>query len=91
MAKSFAQSTSIFVPTMASNDLGESQDPSLPYYLHPNKNLALILVSSSLNGSNYRSWSKAMSMSLLSKNKLKFVDRSILMPMSNDLLHRYWE
>ena len=91
MATSFAQSTFIFVPIMASNALGESQDPCSPYFLHPNENPVLVLVSSLLNGSNYHSWSRAIKMSLLSTNKLKFVDRSILMPVATDPLHPYWE
>ena len=59
------------------------QDPSSPYFLHPNESPALVLVSTLLNGSNYHAWSRAMKMSLLSKNKLKFVDGTILMPDPN--------
>ena len=61
------------------------------YFLHPSENPSLILVSTPLNGSNYHSWARAMKMSLLSKNKLKFVDRSILAPLATDPLFSPWE
>ncbi|XP_052489790.1 uncharacterized protein LOC105764346 [Gossypium raimondii] len=36
--------------------------PSSPYYLHPNENPALVLVSPVLSSSNYHFWSRAMTM-----------------------------
>ena len=48
------------------------QDPSSPYFLHPNESPAPVLIYTLLNGSNYHAWSRAMKMSLLSKNKLTF-------------------
>ena len=70
---------------------GGITDPSSPYFLHPNENPSLVLVSSLLNGANYHSWSRGMRMSLLSKNKLKFVDGSIAMPLVTDSLYPHWE
>ncbi|KAK4280236.1 hypothetical protein QN277_011883 [Acacia crassicarpa] len=45
-------------------------DLASPFYIHPNENLKLILVSPPLDGPNYHNWARAMRSSLLSKNKL---------------------
>ena len=71
--------------------LEDVQDPSSPYFLHPNKSLALVLVSTLLNGSNYHRWSCAMKMSLLSRNKLKLVDGTIVMLDPDAPLYPFWE
>ncbi|XP_019414052.1 PREDICTED: uncharacterized protein LOC109325900 [Lupinus angustifolius] len=60
-----------------------STDPSSVYYMYPNENPGVVFVSSLLNGKNYHSWSRAMTMALGTKNKLEFVDGS----MSNPLIH----
>ncbi|XP_028806869.1 uncharacterized protein LOC114761617 [Neltuma alba] len=70
---------------MVSSASSESAiDQSNPYYIHPNENPALVLVSPPLDGSNYHGWSHAMRMALLSKNKLKFVDSALSRPSSTD-------
>ncbi|KAK8300482.1 hypothetical protein V6Z11_D05G387800 [Gossypium hirsutum] len=73
----------------------ELSDPTIPisspYYLYPNENPSLILVSPALNSSNYHSWSRAMRLALLSKNKLQFVDGSITVPYDTDSLYPAWE
>jgi len=66
-------------------------NPSSPYFLHPNENPSLVLVSSILTGSNYHQWNRAMHMALLSKNKIKFVDGSIPVPMRTEPLFSAWE
>lgn len=52
-------------------------DVHSPYYLHPNENPGANLVTASLVGSNYHSWSQAMWRSLKTKNKHGFVDGSL--------------
>ncbi|XP_040955976.1 uncharacterized protein [Gossypium hirsutum] len=64
---------------------------SSPYYLHPNKNPSLVLVTPPLSSSNYHHWSRTMRMALLSKNKLQFVDGSIPAPSHIDPLFSAWE
>ena len=54
-----------------------NNDPSSPYYLHPNENPALVLVSSLLTEQNYHSWSRSLKMAFISKNKMKFLDGTI--------------
>ncbi|XP_031250195.1 uncharacterized protein LOC116143505 [Pistacia vera] len=68
-----------------------TQNPSSPYFLHPNENPTLVLVSPVLTSTNYHSWARAMKMALLSKNKLKFVDGSLQAPSSIDPLYLAWE
>ncbi|KAJ8766964.1 hypothetical protein K2173_012439 [Erythroxylum novogranatense] len=64
---------------------------SSPYFLHPNENPSLILVSPALTSSNYNTWSRAMRLALLSKNKLQFVDSTILAPTLLDPMYPAWE
>lgn len=54
------------------------------FYLYPNESPALMLTSSILIGNNFRSWSKSMCITLISKNKLKFVDGLIPIPRKDD-------
>lgn len=50
----------------------------------------LVLVSYHLTSSNYNTWSRAILMTLTTKNKIRFVNGSILHPTANDLLIRVW-
>jgi hypothetical protein len=65
-------------------------NPSNPYYLHPNENPSLVLVTPSLDSKNYKTWSRSMRVALISKNKLKFVDGTLNPPPVSDLLHEPW-
>jgi hypothetical protein len=65
-------------------------NPSNPYYVHPNENPSLILVTPLLNSKNYNSWSRAMKVALISKNKLKFVDGTFVQPAPAHVLHDPW-
>nr|DAD45980.1 TPA_asm: hypothetical protein HUJ06_004210 [Nelumbo nucifera] len=65
--------------------------PSNPFYLHLNENPSLVLVSPVLSGPNFHSWFKSMRMALLSKNKLGFVDGSILIPSKDDPTYPAWQ
>nr|GMC77861.1 uncharacterized protein LOC109192811 [Ipomoea batatas] len=69
----------------------DPNDSASPFYLHPSENPSLILVSTVLDGCNYHPWARAMEMSLLSKNKLGFVDSTIAMPDVNDVKFPYWK
>ena len=50
---------------------------SSPYSSHHSDHPGLVLISKPLNGNNYSTWKRAMSLALNSKNKLGFVDGSI--------------
>ncbi|MCH94812.1 hypothetical protein A2U01_0015779, partial [Trifolium medium] len=47
-----------------SHNKGYQNDTLNPYFLHPNENPSLVLVTPPLSGSNYHSWSRAMTMAL---------------------------
>ncbi|CAN1248080.1 hypothetical protein LINPERPRIM_LOCUS6592 [Linum perenne] len=50
-------------------------DSSHPFFVNPSDHPSLMIVSVPLVGElNYHSWSRSMTMSFLSKNKLAFVD-----------------
>ncbi|XP_042045230.1 uncharacterized protein LOC121791295 [Salvia splendens] len=67
-----------------------TEDISSPYFLHPSDNPGITLVPQQLNGSNYATWSRSFTTALLAKNKLVFVDGSILRPPREDLLYHQW-
>ncbi|GAU25202.1 hypothetical protein TSUD_151020 [Trifolium subterraneum] len=62
-----------------------------PYFLHPNENPGLVLVQPLLSSTNYHSWSRAMTMSLKSKNKLQFIDGSLPRPLDEDHDSLAWD
>lgn len=67
-----------------------TQNPSSPYYLHPNDNLTLVLLSSALSYPNNHLWARAMRMVLLSKNKLSFNDVTLSAPATIEPLYVIW-
>lgn len=62
-----------------------------PYTILPQDNPSFQLVSHPLDHSNYRSWSKAMTMALLGKNKFGFVDGSIPKPAADSPNFVAWQ
>ena len=73
-----------------SNQIQPAEDSSSPYYLHPSDNPGIQLVSQLLVGSNYINWSRFMSIVLLAKNNLLFVNGVLLRPHDDDLLYPAW-
>lgn len=61
-----------------------------PYYLHSSDHPGLVLASEALDGTNYIIWTIAMITSLEAKNKLGFIDGSIVMTPENDPFHKIW-
>nr|GMC46969.1 uncharacterized protein LOC109149920 [Ipomoea batatas] len=60
-------------------------------YIHSSENPSLLLVTIPLDGTNYHTWSRAMKMTLLSKNKLGFVDGSVMAPEITDANYITWQ
>lgn len=54
------------------------------FYLHPNENPALVLVTPLLDDKNYHSWARSMHIALIFKNKDKFIDGSLSKPLVSD-------
>lgn len=67
-----------------------STNSSNPYYLHPNENLSLVLVTPLLDEKNYRTWTRLMYTALISKNKEKFIHGTLLKPPVSDVLYAPW-
>jgi len=67
------------------------QNLTNPYYLHLRENPGMVLVTPTLDGSNYHEWSHGMKRELLSKNKIKFINGEIQEPAKIDPLHDAWE
>lgn len=65
-------------------------NPSNPFYIHPNKNLTLILVSPPLDRKSYLSWARSMKVELIPKNKLHFIDGTFQKSECNSNLHDPW-
>lgn len=61
-----------------------------PYHLHSSDHPGLVLVAEPLDGSNYGVWIIAMTTSLEAKNKLGFVDGSIVKPSEDDPYLKIW-
>ncbi|XP_072956526.1 uncharacterized protein [Typha angustifolia] len=59
-------------------------DLSNPYFIHPSDHSGLVLISKPLNGDNYSSWKRSMIRALNTRNKLRFINGSILAPSEAD-------
>ncbi|XP_061345104.1 uncharacterized protein LOC133290959 [Gastrolobium bilobum] len=66
------------------------EDSASPYYLQNGDHPGLILVTHSLTGPNFNSWNRAMLIALTAKNKVCFVDGSLLRSDHSDLLFVAW-
>lgn len=65
-------------------------DENSPYFLHHSDSPGTVLVSHRLTGDNYATWSRAMNMALVAKNKVGFVDGSLPQPDSKSPTHSLW-
>lgn len=63
---------------------------SSPYFLHSGDNPGTVLVSQVLHGENYPIWSRSMLMALNTKNKVGFIDESIIKPSTSDPNFAVW-
>ncbi|XP_072071634.1 uncharacterized protein [Arachis hypogaea] len=66
-------------------------NPISPYFLHPGESPGLALIPLKLTPQNYYQWSHDMWRALRSKNKVKFLDGSILKPGEGDPNFEAWD
>ncbi|XP_028120781.1 uncharacterized protein LOC114318125 [Camellia sinensis] len=59
---------------------GGKPDSANPYFLHYSDHPGMVLVSKPLNGDNYLTWCRAMTISLNAKSKSGFIDGTITAP-----------
>ncbi|KAJ1697041.1 hypothetical protein LUZ63_005553 [Rhynchospora breviuscula] len=69
----------------------KSIDSSSPFFFYPSDNPGMTITSCILKGENYDLWVKAMRNSLRAKNKLGFVDGTIIKPKPTDPEADVWE
>jgi len=62
-----------------------------PYHLHSSDHPGLVLVPDLLDGTNYGTWIVAITTSIEAKNKLGFVDGSIVRPDETDPYYLIWK
>lgn len=61
-----------------------------PFHLTNGDNPGLSLISDVLDGTNYDNWSIAMNIALDVKNKLAFIDGSVVRPLETHVHFRIW-
>ena len=69
----------------------ESITSSSPYFIAPSNNPSSVLVSNVFNGVGFASWKRSMMISLSAKNKLAFVDGTILVPTTDSSTYSAWD
>ncbi|KAI3680226.1 hypothetical protein L2E82_50551 [Cichorium intybus] len=69
---------------------GELIDTNSPYYLHPSDYPKQLQVNENLTDNNFNDWSQEMTNFLFAKNKISFVDGSLLKPDKNDDKYMQW-
>ncbi|GAU43620.1 hypothetical protein TSUD_185130 [Trifolium subterraneum] len=62
-----------------------------PYFMHPSENPGNVLATPLLSGSNYHSWSRAVTVALKSKHKLHFINGALPRPTDEDRDSITWD
>lgn len=62
-----------------------------PYFMHPSDNPGIAIVSPPLTNLNYHSWSRSIVVALRSKNKIGFLDGTLLRPDESNPLTLAWD
>lgn len=68
-----------------------TQDPTSLYYLHPSDNPSMKLVSLKFDETAYNDWTRSMLISLSAKNKIVFVDGTLIKPLATSNSYKAWE
>jgi hypothetical protein len=76
--------------TSSEKKLTDVIDFNDPYYIHLSNHTGHAIVTQLLEGDNYAIWSRAMMMSLEAKNKLGFVNGTIIEPLEKDPKYGAW-
>ncbi|XP_040996208.1 uncharacterized protein LOC121242410 [Juglans microcarpa x Juglans regia] len=77
---------------MQTNPTTNPHHPASPYFIQPGEGASSPLVPDLLNTENYVTWARTMRRALNIKNKLGFIDGTIVKPTSNsDPLYAPWE
>lgn len=63
---------------------GYQNDTLSPYFMHPNENPGIVLVTPLSSGLNYQSWSRSVAVALKPKHKQHFINGSLPRPSNYD-------
>lgn len=74
-------------PTSSFNDHNSIYSP---FFITSGDNSGVAIISEVLDGTNYDNWSIAMTIALDAKNKLVFINGSIVRPSESDNIFRIW-
>lgn len=94
VASGFVNNADTRRPRSASTPFEVSDSPDnlhSPYHLHSSDHPGLVLVPELLDGSNYGTWIVAVTTSIEAKNKMGFVDGSIVKPDEYDPYFKIWK
>lgn len=69
---------------------GSRYEPFSAYYLHPSEGTGAIISPILLKGDNYEEWSRSLRNNLRAKNKLGFIDGTIVAPDSTSPDFNQW-
>ena len=87
----FLPSFVLFIMVFESSKDMEIIDSSNPYHLHPSDHPSIMLVSKSLDGDNYGTWSRSMTIAPSAKDKIEFIDVSIIRPSHTNAKFSSWK
>ena len=77
------------------NSGSSSDDPSLnpssSFFIHPSEGPTSVFITPALDGTNFHSWSRAIRMTLISKNKMAFLLGTIHVLDVTDPYYSGWE
>ncbi|XP_075080229.1 uncharacterized protein LOC142165756 [Nicotiana tabacum] len=65
-------------------------DSTHPYYLHPSDYPGMNLVSSAFDGKGYGGWRRAVIIALFAKNKLGFINGTLIIPKVDSAIQQAW-
>lgn len=69
---------------------GSRYEPFSEYYLHPSEGTGTVISPILLKGDNYEEWSRSLRNNLRAKNKLGFVEGTIVVPDSTSKDYAQW-
>lgn len=72
------------------NRANEAQDIYSPFYLSPSDNSTTVVIKPPLDGKNFRNWERMFLLQLSVRNKIGFVDGTLLMPETEDPMYLPW-
>ncbi|XP_070008714.1 uncharacterized protein [Nicotiana sylvestris] len=66
-------------------------DSTHSYYLYPSDYPGMNLVSSAFDGKGYGGWRRAVIIALSAKNKLRFINGTLIIPKADSAIQQTWD